>query len=250
MRLIALFIACMCCDAQIMILKKKPVAPASVINACAADNGGFTDTGFVLGSGIACTNSGSLNHTAGNLLYVIVTYQATCTVAGTTSVTDTAGDTFGALIDSANDPGSVCVRTFRVASTAGANPNNITVAHATAVYLTAISVVQVSGSSGTLDVSGNGAHSIGATITTNSFNTTTASEIIIGAVGSANPCSACTWTGGNIGASAATVIANSNGHYNTIVAEYRIVSATQSGITAAITNSTPSDMAMLANSFH
>src|SRR5690242_5663731 len=131
---------------NVQIFKKKAASipnQISFVNTCARDNGGFTVTSYTMSS---CTGTGSLNHTAGNFLFVSLTFANGCAAGGTFTISNVAGDTWTAIDSIGN--GAMCTRNYYVASTAGSAADNITFSCASCgsgVFLPALVVMQFSG---------------------------------------------------------------------------------------------------------
>jgi hypothetical protein len=213
-----------------------------LVTACSAraqtfvtGTGGWCHPG---GGGTTCVEpSSGINVAAGQL--IIGFCSAAASSQTTISFSDTAGDTFTALRSNLSTTpytemfytlNSIANSSEKFTCTFGNSASNMTTSHAI------FSGVATSGAS---DANPTVATGTGTTATTNSFSTTSANEVIftVGAWDSA----------GTLGAPSGFTSAFFNGGYTG--GTYEIVTATQSGLTPATTNTAGGTWAAYAVSF-
>ena len=200
------------------------LAPKAVVNTARGSNAS--------GSSVSSISTGSVSHTTGNLVVVACRNY----ILGTTTVTDTAGNTYTALTrysDGAND----AFQWFYAKNITGHASNVVTCNFSTASSYVAVIAFQVSGASTTSPLqSETGAlHSASTTWTSPTFSTTGAYSIVFFGASIYNV--GVTWTAGLIGGTTADGISGSEpSNVGIAVGEYRAITGAASSITAAMTS--------------
>lgn len=180
----------------------------------------------------------------GVVVGVTVTNGGNYTGAVTFALGGTTGTGASAFVSGYGQPSSTsfCQAAWLAANVAGTANNQITMPTAfSGLTFNAGSAVEVSGlsTSAPLDTASGARAASGGSITTGTFNTANANEIVV--CPTRVEALTNTWTYGNIGGVASAVVSGSTGaspnNFQTV--EYKTFTSTQSGITGAI-SSTPS----------
>lgn len=187
-------------------------------------------------SGVSSVATAGISHTAGNLLYVHGSFRQAC-AALTMAVTNTAGDTFTQIGSLTDNTTNMCSGQWYAKNIAGNGSDvvTLTVTGGTVTNI-GVTVVQFSGldTASPLDsgATTTGQVSSSFTATTGSFSTATADEVVA--------CGLKTYSlGTNTAGSGYAIPAGAtDGYHGTHSAQYRIFSATQSGVTASFTSDT------------
>lgn len=201
---------------------------AASAHAAITSNWAGTDRGSnASGSSVTSISTSATNHSAGKALVALVRIGQSGVTA---TVTNTAGDTWSACSPAGdNGGGAGTIQWFYTLSTVG-NANDVVTASFSSAPYVAILVGELTGvaTSSAQDICSRGDFSSTASITTSSFTTDTADEILLqGAVWGAL---GYTVTAG----SGYTAIVDSNGMCGL---QYQSVSAIQTGATATMTTS-------------
>lgn len=191
------------------------------------------------GSSVTTIATAGISHTAGNALAVGCSFNISG-ASPTVTVTNTAGDTF-TQVDKFDDGFTlITTATFYAKNIAGNASDVVTCTLSTARTTPGITVMQFTGlnTSAPLDQHVTGNTDSSATVTSASFTTTSASEVIV-AFGTAytelNP---QTWTADT----GYTIPSGGASGFGASVGEYKIVSSIQTAVTASLNWSVPNFM--------
>ena len=199
--------------------------------AIAYVNAASHDTGGVGGTQVSAP---ATSHTTGNLLYVTVMMDTYCG-GRTVSVSDTASNSY-TQIGTVLDSGFTCQAQFYAKNITG-NANNVVAAtwSLESAHL-AISVLQFSGvdSASPLDASATGTATSATLVTSGTFSTATANQVLV--AGGASYDYSRTWTADT----GYTIPSGASTEYAVSTAQYQIVSSTQNNVTADLTVSSSS----------
>lgn len=175
----------------------------------------FVNSATGTGDGSSTTiAAGAANHTTGNLITVQVIWSS---AAGTlNSIADTAGNTYTRDASSKIDTGSDNAETFHAENATGNAANVVTATFSTGVTFRRIMVHQYSGAAtaSALDQVGIGSASATQTVTSASFTTTQADEVIVSAAGSSV---GETWDAGAAGTIRTSSVGGDSGSEDQIV---------------------------------
>jgi hypothetical protein len=191
-----------------------------------ATSGGTTST-------LSTVSAAAAVHTTGDTLVVTAAFRAAC-AAATMSISDTAGNTYTASpVGAYNYLSDTCTEQFYSAGITGNAANVVTLTLTTAEVRPVLSVIEIAGAT-VLDAHPTqGTTSGSGTITTGTFNTAAAVEVIVAGVFTYNDGN--TFTAGNIGATAANIPSGATYTVATnMTSEYLVTSAIQTGIAASI----------------
>lgn len=214
------------------LLALRAFGAITFVNAVADDDAGIDGTTLSLAA---------TNHTAGNLLYVIGHTQNNCVGLGITlSVSNTAGDTFTSIGTLQQGPnGFTCEQHWYAKNIIGNASDVVTLTASGSSHLKAMTVLQFSGldTVSPLDVGLNPKFgSSVATVTSNAYTTTAASEVLIGGVGVYSIGETYTPDATDCAGGAFTIPTGATGTTNQVTtAQYCIVSSTQTSVTQTIT---------------
>jgi len=200
-------------------------ADPAYVNCVAADSGGTAKT---------TVNTAATSMTAGNLSFVFIHWRNSCSTT-TATITNTAGDTYTQIGGYQNNSAAgTCSARFYNSNSAGHASNVYTVTLSASVQNPSISVLQTSGlrTTSVLDASVSSAiTTAGTTITSPSFSTTQASELMVAGGSSYN--TGGTWTADT----GWTKPSSCDGPNKWSTIQYQVVSSTQSNITTTLTRS-------------
>ena len=200
--------------------------------AIAYVNAASHDTGGVGGTQVSAP---ATSHTTGNLLYVTVMMDTYCG-GRAVSVSDTASNSY-TQIGTVLDSGFTCQAQFYANNITGNASNVVTATWSTpsGMFL-AISVLQFSGvdSASPLDASATGTATSATLVTSGTFSTATANQVLV--AGGASYDYSRTWTADT----GYAIPSGATTEYAFSTAQYKIVSSTQTNVTASLTVSSSS----------
>lgn len=232
MRIIMLLFLALALEAQTVAVKRRQVFATSSPGTCCTVGTAKSDEAF----GPNNVTLAATTRTAGAGIFCVASWDG-FTGTATFSNTTTANDTWIAL-DTWNDGSS-----FQRFATAYVKSSNGHAADTPKVTLSltptqvALSCLDFTGQNATtpLDAHVTGESDASTTVTSGTFSTTTANELIIAGLG--KYAGAPTWSAGTIGGASATIPSGATSPFKFISLEYLLVTSTQSSITATATTS-------------